>query len=698
MNSDPQMPPLRPARRPVLAAAAFLCLVLGFAAVSAVLIVGKATLADGLPFREPSRLVLMEGTYTENGEAQAWSISQMDFADWQKENRSFEQMSVFAAEYALNLAGSNSERLDAELVSHNYFPLLGARAEVGRFFLPAEDQVPFRDAVAVLSHDLWQRCCGGDRGIVGRTLELNGRPYKVVGVAAEGFRGISDKADLWVPSMMPPGPDAVEIRRWRWVSGIGVLKPGISLEQARQDMNRVTAGLEQRYPDMNQGMGVRLTELDAHWFGDLRADLRTVAWAAGLLLLFACATAAILLRGGASSGRAAALTLAAAVLGLVLAAWAVHALAPESGLNLPSFVRLGPGATVVAAVLGLALLAGLLIGALSRRPAGGPGWRAFQGAVVLVLAGLALYLLVGAYKAGKEYRSLIGQDLAFRPENLLTLRIDPRGPKYKEDPPVIALVHQYLDRLSRLEGVETVGMGGPAIPTDYWAGGYMTAEERDNPESPDGTWFVMMHAVSPDYFKALGVPILKGRAFSPDETGTFSAIVSQGLAERNWPGQDPIGKRFKFGVRNNTIRPWLTVRGVVPDIRQDGYQGIPRPAPDVYIPLLEFQVRLPLTLNFLIKTREGVAAESLIPAVEREIRAIAPDVPPFDPMTMAQRLDRQVQRDRLGVLVATFFALAAAVLAAAAAWGAAAGRKPGRAAVSPGAAGESPGMPAAASR
>lgn len=696
MNSEPQTPPLRPARRPGLAAAAFLCLVLAFAAAAAVLIVGKAALVDELPFRDPSRLVLLEGTFTDKGEAQDWAISQMDFADWQKENRSFEQMAVFAPDYAFNLGGERSEHVIAEAVAHDYFPLLGVRPAAGRFFLPEEDEVPFRNPVVVLSHALWQRCCGGDPAIVGRTVELNGQPFKVVGVAAEGFRGVSDKADFWLPSMMPTNIDAVTIRRFRWASGVGVLKPGVTLEQAQRDLDRIAAGLEQRYPDMNKGMGVRLSPLRRHWFGPVGEELRPVARAAALLLLLAGATAAILLRGRASLGRAVLLALAAAVLGLVLAAWAVRALAPASGLDLPTFVRLAPGAEVIAALLGLALLCGLAVGLAARAAAPGAGWRLFQGAVVAVLAVLALVLGAKALRSAGEYRELVGQDLAFEPGNLLTLRVDPRGEKYKDDAEVNALVAKYLARLSKVDGVKTVGMGGPAIPTDNWAGGYMTVEERDNPESADGTWFVMLHAVSPGYFEALGVPVLRGTGFTANDRLFFGAVVSQALAERNWPGRNPIGKRFKFGIRSNPNRPWRIVMGVVPDIRHDGYKGAARPAPDVYIPNLRFQVRLPLTLNFLVKARDGVAAESLRPAVEREIRAIDPDVPPFDAMTMAERLDRQVRKDRLGVRVASFFALAAAALTAAAAWGAAAGRRPGRLAA--GAAAEPAGMPAAASR
>lgn len=682
MTTDPN-PPRRSALRPGIAVAAFLILTLGFAAAGAVLLVAKAVLVDEPPYRDPSRLAVLNGIYTEKGEAQEWAISQLDFADWRKENRSFEEMSLLTPDYALNLfAGGQSERLNGELVSYTYFPMLGVEPAAGRFFLEEEDRVPFERPVAVLGYDLWQRRFHGDPSVVGRELELNSRAYKVVGVAPKGFRGVFDKADIWVPSMMPPGPDAVTIRRWRWAAGVARLKPGVSLEQAQQDMNRVTGDLEKRYPDMNKGMGVRLDSLATHWFGTLRPALATAIRTGALVLLLALATAAVLLRGRASVGNAVALSLAAGAAGLGVAAWAVHRLTPESGITFPSFSRLAPGAGALLAVAALALAAGLLLGLAARGSADGGGWRLFRGLLVLAETALAVFLLIAAFRGARDYRALAGQDLKFQPDDLLTMRIDLRGPKWADDPPVFDLVHRYLDRLSKVDGVQTLAMGGPALPTDSWAGGYMTVEDHDNKESADGTYFVMMHAVSPEYFKALEVPVVKGRAFTMEDTKSFGVVVSQALAERHWPGSDPLGKRLKFGVRGNPERPWLTVLGVVPDIRQEGYKGVKRPAPDIYVPLLQFQVRLPLTLNFLVRPRPGVEAASLVPALQREMRAVAPDVPSYDVATMRERLDGQLRKDRLQVLLSEILAGAAVVLVLAAALGGAAfGREPSRLAV-----------------
>ena len=685
MNLDPQTSPSRPSRLgPGFAAAAFLCLALGFAAASALLLVGKPVFMDGLPHRDPSRLVLLTGVHTEGGKAEEWSISQPDYIDWSKQNQVFERMSLLAPDYAMNLIdGNRSERLNSELASYTYFPLLGLEPAAGRFFLEEEDQVPYRNAVLVLSYDLWQRRFGGDPKVVGRKLDLNTRTYTVVGVAPKGFRGAYDKADLWVPSMMSPVPEAPTFRRLRWAAAVARLKPGVTLEQAQADLDRIAGALEKRYPVDNKGMGVHVDPLDAHFFGGVRPALRTAAWSAALLLLLAAATAAVLLRGRASLGSAVTLSLAAAAAGLGVAAWAVHELAPVSGFNLPSFLVLSPGLGVVLALAALALAVGLATGLAARSSASSSdtgGWRLFRGLLVTAEAALAVFLMVGAVRAARDYRAVVARDLGFQPGNVLTMRIDMRGPKWMPDPPVFDAERRYLDRLSKLDGVETAALGGPSILGDSWAGYYVTLEDDPKGQDDEGTWFFIVHAVSPEYFSTLGVPVLKGRAFTPADTDTFGAIVSQSLAERHWPGQNPLGKRLKRGERIS-MNPWLTVVGVVPDVHYEGYKGEEWPAPDVYVSLLQFQVRVPLTLNVFVKPKPGVEPASLRPAVERELRAVAPDLPPYDVATMQERLDRQVQPDRLRVLLSELFAGSMLVLAAAAAWAAFAGRRRESAAV-----------------
>ena len=285
-------------KNPGFAALAVLLLALGFGAFGATAILDKALFLDELPYQDPSRLLLLQGTFEEKeGEVQEWGISYIDFLDWRKEVRHFEQMAALSpGEMAFNLVvGNQAERLSGELISYNYFSVLGVPIALGRSFTPEEDGTPFQHPVTILSHDLWKRRFNGDPQVLGRTLDLNGQQYKVVGVAAEGFHGLSDKADAWIPSSMPPGPVFVNSRRMRWLAVVARLKPGATLEQARTDLNRITEGLETKFPESNKGMGVRVDPLDEIWIGDLRSGLRPLTWVAVLLLLFALLSVAALL-------------------------------------------------------------------------------------------------------------------------------------------------------------------------------------------------------------------------------------------------------------------------------------------------------------------------------------------------------------------------------------------------------------------
>lgn len=665
-------------KNPGFAAVSLLLLTLGFGVLSAALILAKAVFWDELPFKDASRLVMLKGIRTEKGEVQDWAISGIDFVDWRQRNQVFEQMAVFSPEMPFNfIAGREAERLSGEIASHDYFSLLGVEPAVGRFFTPEEDGKPFTHPVAVLSYDLWQRRFGGDRGVVGRRLDLNGQPYTVVGVAAESFRGLSDKADAWIPSSMPPGPVYVSSRRMRWLAGVAVLKPGVTLERAQADLDRITRALEKEHPESNVGMGVQVAPFADFWFGKLRGGLRLLVLGAFGVALLACVNVGGLLRARASgpvpAGQAVAagalLAGAGAALGLALGSWATRALVPESGFPFPTFLRLGAGPGVIAAVLALAVACGVVLGLLAARGPGRPaaGGPLVQGLAVAQVA-LAFALAVAAGLMAKGYLQVTGEDLGFRRDGILTLRVDLQGPEYASDPKVIELVHAYLGRMSKLPGVAALAIAGPTVPTDAWAGGYITIEDHDS-DLPGGLYPIMTHSVSPGYFALLDIPVLSGRAFTPEDAGVpgkpFNVLVSKAMAEEQWPGQNPLGKRLKFSLRANPAHPWLTVVGVVDDVRHEGLMAEKRPAPDLYLPIFASPIRLPMTLNFLAVPQAGVSTAALVPALEREIRALTPDSPPYDPATLEERLDRQTRAGRFKVLLTALFAALALGLAAA---------------------------------
>jgi predicted permease len=691
------------ARHRSFSIAALLALTLGIGATSAMFAVVDAVLLNELPYKDPDRLLVITGTSAEDGETVDWPISQMDFDDVRAQSRSFEEMSVYT-NLAFNLEsgeGQESERLEGELVSASYFGLLGLDAVQGRFFTPDEDREPFEDYVVVLSHHLWKRRFGGDPAVVGRTLDLNGESYQVVGVGPEGFRGLTDKADLWVPSKLPPKPFYLTNRRLRWMTVVARLNPGTTREQAQEELSRVTSVLAQEYPEMNTGIGMRTTDLREHWFGELRRGLILLTVGACLLLLIACINVAnLLLTRAMADQRAHAirmalgadrkrllrqlitqsilLSLIGAALGLLLAWWGTPALIAASGVELQSFVQVSPGPAVIAAILGIALLCGIVFGmvpvwitfqtnlsdSLTRagyQPRRGLGRQVFQNGVVVAQVALALVLSIAAGLMARDFQKTISQNLGFRPEGVLTFRIDMRGPAYAENEPVIRLVRAYLDRLATVPGVKSIEIADPTLPTDGWTGAYFTFEDHAS-DAPDGTYAAVAHSVSPGYFEMLGIPLLQGTNFTPQDSEAYGVIVSKALADEHWPGQSPLGKRLKNGTRDDG-KPWLPIQGVVADVQHQGFQGTEQPAPDLYLPILRHPWR-PLNIGFLVRPQTGVAPGVLVNALRQEMKAIAPDLPMYDVATLDERLARQTDKARFQILLISLFTVVALAMAA----------------------------------
>jgi predicted permease len=682
---------------------AILTFTLGIGATATLLNVVNAVLVKELPYQEPSRLVMLQGSLEEKGEVQTWPIALLDFADWRQRSKSFSEMSVWAT-WAFNLEqGEQSQRLWGEFVNDSYLSMLGLEPQVGRFFTPDEDARPMEQYVVVLGDGLWRNTFGADPGVVGRDVRLNGKTYRVVGVAPKGFRGLSDQADLWVPSMLPPVESFVTTRNMRFASGAGRLKPGVTREQAQEEMKRITAELAEEFPESNQGLSATVTALEEFWFGSLRNGLLLLTVGAAILLIIACINVASLLMTravlrqrtwsirmalGAGRGRlirqalteSTLLCLIGGVAGLLLGQWASRALLAISGIELPSFVELSTGPEVVLPVLCLVVLCSVLFGLapvwagsradLARNlgreeklPPRSRGLQIFQKSIVVVQVALALTLTVHAALLAKGFGKMVSEDFGFRSDNLLTVRMDMRAPQYLDAELVTRLVREtYLPRVSAVPGVEKLALCVPAMPTDGWEGAEMTVEDHDS-DGPDGTYLAMVHAVTPEYFDVLGIPIERGRGFTLQDIKTDAVIISRAMAELHWPGQDPIGKRIKIGVRSRTDIPWLQVVGMVSNVAHQAFREDKAPAPDIYVSLLQI-VRRPLTVNFLARPRQGVSMAELQSALLKEIKAINPELPPYDVATMEERLARQVGRARFLVILIGIFAGLALILAA----------------------------------
>ncbi|MFP3939612.1 MAG: ABC transporter permease [Acidobacteriota bacterium] len=690
-------------RDPSFTVAALFALTLGIGAAGAISIVTHALLFESLPYEDAERIVVFQGTYEEDGTEQDWPISQVDFQDWEERADSFSAMSVYSHEpLSFNLLGfGEPERIEGELVSHDFFDILGLEPRAGRFFKPEEDSKPFAHPVAVLSHAFWRQRYGASPDVVGDTIHLDGQEYAIVGVAPPGFRGLTDRAELWVPSMMPPGREPLITRRYRWVLAVGRLAPGVSLSRAQAEMDSITAAMAEEFPKDNEGMGVDLKPLREHWFGDLRHGLAFLSLGAGLLLLIACANVANLQLArslerqrslavstalGASRRRLARellvesllLALASGILGLGAAAVGTRALLAGSGVSFHSFVRFLPDAGLAAGLVGLALACGVGFGLVpiwvtfrsdvgqvlrqeGRSPVRHARRFSFQTGVAVTQIALTLVLLVGAGLMVKGLDRLLREDLGFEAADVLAMRLELKGDGFAQDGPVVSLVQRLYDRLEAVPGIESFGIANPTVPSDDWVGAYMTIEDYVSP-APDGVVPAMVHGVSPGYFSLLSIPLIEGRTFRRSDTENSLAVVSRSFAERYWPDGSPLGKRFKMGSRDGE-QPWLTIVGVVDDVRHRGYTGQTRPAPDVYTHVLTNPIRLLLRFNVLARPEPGLAPTTVHRAIEEAVREVDPDLPLYDSATLEERLASQIEQERFQILLMGLFTAMALVLA-----------------------------------
>lgn len=694
---------LRSLRRdPVFSIAAVTTLALGIGAACSVFTVVHAVLLRPLPYEASDELVVITGTHREAGRVESWPISYLDFVDFRQLDQVFEQLAACSNPVSLNLEhGGSVERIRGELVSAGYFRAFGVEPRLGRRFSEREAGVGARAGVAIVGHALWQRRYGGDPGIVGRTLQLDARSFTVVGVMPPGFSGLTDEAEVWLPAtladeMAGHGSDYLEDRMARWLTLVGSLEREVGVGRAQEALDELAASLENEYPDSNEGHGARVERLREAYSGGLRAALLTLLGSVGFVLLIACVNVSNLLlaRGvrrrreyavrtalGAPRGRLVAqlvtesllMALAAAALGLWLAELGTRSLVALAGVDFQSFVDLGLDPVAIGATVLASLACGLGFGALPawftssagcedvlRQGGRGttPGRHRFQKALIVSEVALALVLLAGAGLTIRSFESLSRRDLGFRPEGVLTARFDLKEERYTENARRNHLVSDLLEAARGVPGLGSAAMVGPGIPTDDWHGLYFLIDERTD-ITEDAPVLLPYHAVTPGYFTLLGIPLLAGRDFTAADTATAPhvIIVSRALAERYWPGREPIGRRLKNGPRDSDA-PWLTVVGVVADVRNQGLADGGRPGPDVYLPIFQNPPMTAPTYALVVRPeRDGAAG--LAEPLREAVRRTAPALPLYDVRELRQHLGAQAARDRfLAILMALFAAIA----------------------------------------
>jgi len=611
-------------RAPGFALIAILTLALGIGANTAIFSIIYAVLLRPLPYQKPGQLVRLYETEAAPGN---YPFTGPDFLDWKTQNHSFQDLTLISWAHSMNLSGSGEpDHVMGIPTESNFFSLLGARPLLGRTWAAAEDE-PGHDHVLILSYGLWQSHFGGDQNILGRDVELNGEKYNVIGVMPAGFHFPSE-AQLWIPQDMDT--KSLGQRGSHSFRAFGRLKPGVSLQQAQSEMSVIASRLEQQYPDSNYKVGASLVELHEDMVGESRMSLLMMLWAVALVLLIACANIANLLlsravarqremaiRGALGAGRtrlvrqvlteSILLAGAGAIAGLLLAWTGVKVITSLKHLGLPAanVIEVNPG--VLGFTLVLALITGIVFGIVPAlqisRPdfyeelKGGAGSavspgrkrRSVSDTLVIGEVALSLLLLISAGLLLKDFVRLRTNNIGVRPEGVWTAVISLPEAKYKEDQPQFNFAQSLLDKVRSIPGVESAALS-TRMPLEGGSNGYVSL--RGQPFHPMSGPLVERHAVSPDYFKVMGIPLLQGRTFTQEDVNnqfalderlapiyksggkpapeqsnaiTIPTMVNQEMVRRFWPDQNPIGQMF---ARGNKDGPWYQVIGVTGDVKQ----------------------------------------------------------------------------------------------------------------------------------
>ena len=691
---------------PGFTAAALVTLGLGIGAVTAVTTLVNAVLVKSLPFEGHDRIVFLRGETRED--PSEYPLGYQDLRDLAEEQGLFAAIAPVTGSRSFNLtAGDQVEHITGEMIGHAYFDALGVALHTGRAFTADESRPPAAAPVAVIAHDLWQRRFGSDPGIVGRTMSLNDRTFEVIGVAPPGFRGLTDEARVWLPigaSHGIYGPHYTDMRMFRWLSGVARLRDGVTMEQARAGVGAAADRMTRDWPKENGHLTITATPLADTFFADVRLPLLALLAASAFVLLIGCVNVSnLLLARGASRQKemAVRLTLGAgrgrlvrqlltesltlvtlgAAAGIALAWLLTRFMSVAAQSQLASFIAVSLDARVLLVTIGISACAAMLFGlapALTasrlsaveavkdggRGSTQGAGKKRLQALLVAVELTLSLTLLAGAALMTKGFAQHLSTDLGFETEGLLTLRLDLTAEKYREDGRFWQVARDVVERAGAVPGVARVTVEGPGLPT----GGYVGIQfrrEGATPDDPPVSGF--RHHVTPGYFDTLEIPMIAGRDFAAADRAGAPAVlvVSEGFARQYWPGEPAVGQRLlSAGQGTPTV---FTVVGVVGDVQHAGLQAGGLEQPDVYVPLYQFAPRLPALLTVMARVSGDPLA--VMRPLQHAMREAAPDLPAYDVMTMAQRLDRQTARGRYAVFVMAGFAVLALVLASVGVYG-----------------------------
>ncbi len=679
-------------KNPGFTATALLILALGIGANIAIFSVINAVLLRPLPYADVDRLVFLWSDAPKQNVRETAS-AYATISEWRQQSKSFEDLAVFDPTKVTLTGADEQGRSQSARASANLFRLLGVAPALGRTFTDDEERQQAR--VVVLSHGLWRRRFGASPDVLGKTLEIDGVSSQVIGVMPERFQFPGD-TDLWEPQTVFTNWEARKSQRgtgpWRV---IGRLKAQVSLPQARLEMNIIAQRLEQAYPDSNKDMRVNVVPFRLQLTNqNVRLALWILFGAVVCVQLIACTNVAnmtltrgvarereLAIRMALGAGRlrlirqllteSSLLSLLAGAVALLIARWGVQALISLSPPNIPRLDGVVIDARVLAFATGVSLLTGLLFGLApalkisqsrpgealkeGRSASGGPGARRLRGLLIITQFSLAALLLSGAGLLVRSFLRLQAVDPGFNPERILVVQTVP--PLNSASDQWRVFYQQVGERIAALPGVEAVGLSEEIFISGNPAG--ILNIERASAEAPEAARVPFRRdVISGDFFQTLRVPLQRGRFFNAQDNQGVApvAIINETMARRFWPGEETLGKRFKLGPAQ-AQNPWLTVVGVVGDMRRQSLER--QPIAQIFVPYLQSPER---GMNLLVRTTG--APTQLLAVVRNEIRSIDKTVLVYGISTMESRLDQAMAERRFQTWLLTLFSALALLLAA----------------------------------
>jgi putative ABC transport system permease protein len=694
-------------KQPLFTLVAVIALALGIGANSAIFSVVNGILLRPLPYDESERLMAL----SERGkQMDGMSISYPNFTDWKAQNQTFDQIAVYnRASYNLTGIGE-PERLLAAQASAELFSVLRVSPAKGRVFTSDEDK-PGGEPVVVLSYGLWQRRFGGDEKILDQTISLNDRNYTVIGVMPQKFL-FPSRIEMWVPV----GPLSDQ-ESWKQrgnhpgLYGVARLKPGVTVEQARADMDTVAEGLEQRYPDSNTGNRVTITPLLENYVRDIRPALWILLGAVGLVLLIACANVANLLLAratsrqkeiavrlalGASRWRIIRQLLTESVLlsfiggsiGLLLAQWGIDLILAISPNDIPRAREINLDMGVLAFTFGISFLTGLIFGIVpalqatrfdvhetlketGRGNSGRHQW--VRSSLVVVEIATTLVLLVGAGLLIRSFYQLQQVNPGFSYDSLLSFSVSLPQKKYATDDQQVNFFRQALQNIQALPGVKEVGLAsGLPLGNNGWQTSFRV--EGQPPPEPGKSPLMEACLASPDYFKAMGIRLIKGRYFTEQDNrshvteektrgktedeislaGLNAMIIDEEFARRYWPDEEAVGKHIRLGGDQG---PLIEVVGIVGRVKMEGLNTDSNRVQG-YFPF--FQIP---SSGMTVIIKSSVEPTQMIAAARQQILAVDPHQPVYEIRTMDEIKSESIASERLNLTLLSIFAGVALILA-----------------------------------